>query len=109
MFETSVASVNGIFSPPINFLISMVIINRLHFVHFLSELSLPKLLSFPRMCILFIYLSFCLLRATATAYEGSQARGPFGAVAASLHHSHCDTGSEPCLRPTPQLMVIQNP
>ena len=31
---------------------------------------------------------FCLFRATPTAYEGSQARRPIGAVAAGLHYGH---------------------
>ena len=47
---------------------------------------------------------FCLFRATPAAYGGSQARGPIGAVAAGLRHSHSKAGSEPCLRPTLQLM-----
>ena len=52
----------------------------------------------------FVFLSF---RATLAAYEGSQARGQVGAVAAGLHHSHSSTGSEPCLWPTPQLWQRQ--
>ena len=32
-----------------------------------------------------------------TAYGGSQARGPIGAVAAGLRQSHSNAGSEPCL------------
>ena len=36
----------------------------------------------------FFFFVFCLLRATPTAYGGSQARGPVGALATSLHHSH---------------------
>ena len=43
------------------------------------------------------------------AYGGSQARGPIGATAASLHPSHSDSGSEPCLRPTPQLTATLDP
>ena len=43
------------------------------------------------------------------AYGGSQARGPVGAVAAGLHHSHSNVGSEPRLRPTPQLMAMLDP
>ena len=31
------------------------------------------------------------------AYEGSQAGGPIGAVAAGPHHSHSNVGSELCL------------
>ena len=46
---------------------------------------------------------FCFLRAAPAAYGGSQARGLIGAVAAGLLHSHSDTGSEPRVRPTPQL------
>ena len=41
---------------------------------------------------LFIYL-FLLFRAKLTAYGSSQARGQIGAAAASLHHSHNNTGS----------------
>jgi len=36
-------------------------------------------------------------RATPAAYGGSQARGPIRATAASLHHSHSNTGSKPCV------------
>ena len=50
-----------------------------------------------------IYLLF--FRAASTAYGSSQARGHIGAVAAGLHHSHSNAGSEPRLRPTPQLMA----
>ena len=35
----------------------------------------------------FIYWSFCLFRATPSAYGGSQAGGPIGAVAVGLYHS----------------------
>ena len=38
---------------------------------------------------------FLLFRAAPAAYGGSQARGPIEAVAASLQHSHSNTGSEP--------------
>ena len=36
---------------------------------------------------------FAFFRATPTAYGGSQARGPFGATAAGLYHSHSNTRS----------------
>ena len=38
------------------------------------------------------------------AYVGSQARGRIRAEAAGLHHD--SMGSEPCLRPTPQLTAM---
>ena len=59
----------------------------------------------------FIYL-FCLFlfsRAAPSAYGGSQARGPIGAVAASLHHSHSHARSELNLRPTSQLTAMLDP
>eukprot|EP00108_Taenia_solium_P006331 TsM_001148800 transcript=TsM_001148800 gene=TsM_001148800 len=43
------------------------------------------------------------------AYGGSQARGPIGAVATSLHQSHSNSGSEPRLQPTPQLTATPDP
>ena len=48
---------------------------------------------------------FGLFRATPMAYGGSQTKGPMGAVAAALHHSHSNSGSEPHLPLTPQLMA----
>ena len=42
---------------------------------------------------LFVFL-FSLFRAALMAFGSSQARGLIGAIAASLHHSHSNTGSE---------------
>ena len=42
-------------------------------------------------------------------YGGSQARGLPGAVAAGLHHSHNNVGSEPHLQPTLQLTATLDP
>ena len=58
-----------------------------------------------------ILLIFCLFvfRATPAAYGGSQARGAKGAIAASLHHSHSNTESKPCLWPPPQLTAMLDP
>ena len=44
--------------------------------------------------ILETFLFFWLFRAVPEAYGGSQARGPMGAIAASLHHSHSHARSE---------------
>uniref|UniRef100_A0A8D1TX82 Beta-1,4-galactosyltransferase 3 n=2 Tax=Sus scrofa TaxID=9823 RepID=A0A8D1TX82_PIG len=51
----------------------------------------------------FFFCLFAISWAAPAAYGGSQARGLIGVVAASLRQSHSNTGSEPCLRPTPQL------
>ena len=55
--------------------------------------------------LFFFLVLFFFLRAAPVAYGGFQARGRMGATAASLHHSHSDSGSEPHLRPTPQLVA----
>ena len=49
------------------------------------------------------------LRAAPTVYESSQARGPFGAVATGLHHSHMNARSEQRLQPTAQLTATLDP
>ena len=49
------------------------------------------------------FLFFFLFMDTPAAYGSSQAKGQIGAAAAGLRHSHSHTGSEPRLRPTPQL------
>ena len=54
-------------------------------------------------------LFFAFFRAAPEAYGGSQARGQIGATAAGLHHSHSNAGSEPNLRPTPQLPAMPDP
>ena len=48
-------------------------------------------------------------RAPPTAYGGSQARGLIRAIATGLHHSHSNSGSKPCLQPTPQLRATPDP
>ena len=57
----------------------------------------------------FFFFVFCLFRATPTAHGGSQDRSPIGAVAAGLHHSHSNKGSELSLQPTPQLIATPDP
>ena len=57
----------------------------------------------------FFFFVFCLLGAAPTAHGSSQARGCIGAVAAGLHHSHSNAGSEPHLRPAPQLKEMLDP
>ena len=61
---------------------------------------------------MFGFLSFSFFvfsRPTPVAYAGSQAMGPIGPIAASLHHSHSNSGSDPHLQPTPQFMATPDP
>ena len=53
-----------------------------------------------------LFLVICLFRAVPKAYGSSQARGPIGAEATSLHHNHSNARSKLCLWPTPQLMAL---
>ena len=56
-----------------------------------------------------IIIIFVFSRATSAAHGGSQPRGLIGAIAAGLHHNLSNSGSEPHLRPTPQLMATPDP
>ena len=58
---------------------------------------------------IFLFFIFGLFWTAPTAYGGSQAMGPFGAVAAGLCHSHINPGSEPCLQCVPQLTMMPGP
>ena len=53
------------------------------------------------------FVVIVLFRATPATYASSQARGPIGAVAVGLHHSHSNARSEPRLRPL--LMATPDP
>ena len=57
----------------------------------------------------FIFCLFAISWAVPAAYGGSQARGPVGAIAASLSQSHGNARSEPNLQPTPQLTATPDP
>uniref|UniRef100_A0A4X1SPA0 Cationic amino acid transporter C-terminal domain-containing protein n=1 Tax=Sus scrofa TaxID=9823 RepID=A0A4X1SPA0_PIG len=65
------------------------------------DLHLQLLFFFFFFFFFFVFLLF--LWAAPVAYGGSQVRGAIGAVATGLRQSHSNTGSEPCLQPTPQL------
>jgi len=47
--------------------------------------------------VIYLFILFCLFRATLTAHGSSQARGRIGAASASLCHSHSNVESEPRL------------
>ena len=64
----------------------------------------------PQICTnFFFFCRFAFSRAAPRACGGSQVRGPIGTVAASLHQSHSNVGSEPSLQPTPQLTATPDP
>ena len=73
--------------------------------------STPDLGNSPTLPSTLGHLTFFLQGAGGApeAYGGSQARGPIGAIAASLHDSHDNVGSEPSLCPTPHLMAMPDP
>ena len=55
------------------------------------------------------FVFFAISWATHTAYGCSQARGRVRAIAAGLHQSHSNAGSELSLQPTPQLTATPDP
>ena len=64
----------------------------------------------PHLVLFFFFFGFfSFSRAALVAYGGSQATGLIGAVAAGLRQSHNNLGSEPHLRPTPQLTATPDP
>ena len=58
---------------------------------------------------LFFWSFFAISWVAPVAYGGSQARGGIGTVAAGLHQSHSNEGSEPRLQPIPQLTAMPDP
>ena len=52
---------------------------------------------FPDFLQVFFFVFLPFLGLLPEAYGGSRARGLIGAVAAGLHHSHSNPGSEPRL------------
>ena len=68
-----------------------------------------KKLDYLMRIMLFLFFIFVFSRAAPTAYGHSQGRGLIGAVDAGLHQSHSNSGCEPPLKPTPQLMAMPDP
>ena len=64
---------------------------------------------FHRSRTKYFILFFGLFIAVPTAYGGSQARDPIGAIATNLCHSHSNMGYKPHLQPTPQLTATLDP
>ena len=78
---------------------------------FLKSLNklFPSLQLILEYIFCFCFLFFCFSRGALMAYGGSQSRGQIRAVAASLCHSHSNTGLEPLLQLTSQLMATLDP
>ena len=55
---------------------------------------------------MYLFIYFCCFRATPEVYGSSQAKGPIGAAAAGLNHSHSNVSSELRLQSTPQLTTM---
>ena len=78
-----------------------------HFLEFnLNRYSSCSFWSFELCSMVWLYLEFFFFRAAPAAYVSFQARGGIRAVAASLHNSHSNTVSVPCLWHIPQLMAM---
>ena len=73
------------------------------------KLKFRLLFSKSNFCFCFYFVFLPFLGLLPSAHGGSQARGRIGAVAASLHQSHSNPGSKPCLQPTPQLTATPDP
>ena len=56
--------------------------------------------------LVFLFSFFFFFGLFVSFRAASMARGPIGAVAASLHQNHNDAGSELRLQPTPQLTAM---
>ena len=82
-------------------------------IKFVISLRHSKVISiavvYPNIVLFVCLFVFAISWATPTAHGGSQARGQIIAVAAGLHQSHSNTGSEPHLQSTPQLMAMPDP
>ena len=64
---------------------------------------------YPKLYFLFCFVFLFFLGPHLRHMEVPRVRGWIGAVAAGLHHSHSNVGSEQHLWPTPQLTARLNP
>ena len=76
-------------------------VKRLKMINFM----LCVCIFFPFFLFLFFFF-FAFGRPAPKAHGSSQPRGPIGAVAAGLSHSHSNARSKLCLQPTPKLTAM---
>ena len=65
----------------------------------------PLLLLFIYLFIFYLFLSYSGCTCSIWKFQGAR----IGVVGAGLRHSHSNVGSQPHLRPTPQLMATLDP
>ena len=73
---------------------------------FVCIYTYTKIYIYTCVCV-YIYIFFN--RAAPAAYGSFRARGQIGAVVACSCHSHSNAGSEPHLRPIPQIEATPDP
>ena len=79
------------------------------FLKIIFKILLKFVMAWMVSILFFFFFFFFLFRAAPAACGSSQARGQMGTAAASLHHSHSNIGSKPCLQPTLQLIAMLGP
>ena len=80
-----------------------------YFPHFGAHLATFRAVYFLCSFFCLFVCLFAFSRAPPMAYGGSQARGPVGAVATSLHYSHSNARYKLHLQPTRQLVAMPDP
>ena len=55
--------------------------------------GMQKLICLLFFNLFYLFIYFCFFRSVPSAYGDCRARGPIGATAASLRHSHSNAGS----------------
>ena len=88
---------------------NLIVPSRICFRCAMMETPIYFIYLFLSLCLSLFFGLFAISWAAPAAYGDSQARGLIRAVAASLRQSHNNVGSEPCLRPTPQLTAVLDP
>ena len=64
---------------------------------------------FLTLTFIYMFVIYCLFKASPVAYGSSQARGRIRDVAAGLHHSHSNVGSKLHLHHSSRQCQILNP
>ena len=87
----------------------MVVITYLPFYLDIYSLKYMKRVPWGQGLLHLYFFFFVFLGLHLWHVEVPRLEGRIRATAAGLRHSHSNTGSEPCLQPTPQLMATPDP